>query len=252
MLSKLRHKFIRGFNLASRICLPDEAFLPELPSEELRIVKEVRPFTMTSPERIYALTSAVRYLSQRRLPGAIVECGVWKGGSMMAVAKTLLATGDTSRALYLFDTFEGMTKPSEKDSTQFEPDLPQAKYEQLKTDSGVCRWSYAPMEEVQKNMFSVGYPAKAIHFVKGPVEETIPGNAPESIALLRLDTDFYESTRHELIHLFPRLVQGGVIIIDDYGHWEGQRVAVEEYFRENGVNLLLVRVDYTCRVGVKV
>ena len=116
----------------------------------------------------------------------------------------------------------------------------------------MVEWSYASIEEVQRNMWSTGYPKERMHFVKGPVESTIPEHAPEQIALLRLDTDFYESTRHELEHLFPRLVKGGVLILDDYGHWEGQRAAVDEYCKKKGIHLLLTRVDYTGRVAVKV
>ena len=112
-------------------------------------------------------------------------------------------------------------------------------------------WSFSPIEETRRNVLSTGYSPDRVHFVKGPVEQTIPANAPETIALLRLDTDFYESTRHELIHLFPRLVPGGVLIIDDYGHWEGARQAVDEYFKENKIRMLLNRVDYTGRIGVK-
>ena len=82
------------------------------------------------------------------------------------------------------------------------------------------------------------------------MEDTIPKKAPQMISLLRLDTDWYESTRHELIHLFPRIAPFGVIIIDDYGHWQGVREAVDEYIRENNIKILLNRVDYTGRIGV--
>jgi O-methyltransferase len=80
----------------------------------------------------------------------------------------------------------------------------------------------------------------------------LPEFAPECISLLRLDTDWYESTRHELIHLFSRISKGGVIIIDDYGHWKGAREAVDEYIRENNIKILLNRIDYTGRIGVKI
>jgi O-methyltransferase len=251
-MAALKKKLIRGFNLLSRTCLPDEAFVPEADEVDVEIIRLVRPYTMTTPERILALISAVRYVVNAGHEGAFVECGVWKGGSMMAVAHTLLRLGKTDRKLFLFDTFAGMTAPSEKDGTEFESQAPAAKFKQLQGENGVCHWSYAPLEEAQKNMWSTGYPRNLIEFVKGPVEQTIPANAPEQIALLRLDTDFYESSKHELHHLFPRLVRGGVLVLDDFGHWHGQRVAVEEYFRDNKVNLLLVRVDYTGRVGVKV
>ena len=102
-------------------------------------------------------------------------------------------------------------------------------------------------------LYETGYPEEKIHFVQGRVEETIPASAPDSISLLRLDTDWYESTKHELVHLFPRLSPSGVIIIDDYGHWKGCRKAVDEYFDTGDhPQLLLNRVDYSCRIAVKV
>jgi elongation factor P hydroxylase len=90
-----------------------------------------------------------------------------------------------------------------------------------------------------------------VHLVQGLVEETLPAQAPESIALLRLDTDWYKSTLHELEHLYPRLVRGGVLLIDDFGYWQGARQATEEYFARHPPAPLLVAVDQTGRVGVR-
>ena len=87
--------------------------------------------------------------------------------------------------------------------------------------------------------------------VKGKVEDTLPGHAPDHIAVLRLDTDWYASTKHEMEHLYPRLARGGVLIIDDYGHWAGSRQAVDEYLAEHGIHLLLNRTDYTGRMALK-
>lgn len=213
---------------------PSLARLPEASAEDLRIVREVLPFTMTSPERIYGLVTAVRYLAAHGIPGAMVECGVWKGGSMMAVAKTLLALDSRQRNLYLFDTYGGMSAPSAKDGSCFDAEPPQAYFARNRNADGTCKWCFSSLEETRRNLVSVAYPPEKIHFVKGRVEETLPAHAPEAIALLRLDTDFYESSRHEMVHLFPRLVSGGVLLLDDYGHWEGQRLAVDEYLSEHG------------------
>ncbi len=212
-------------------------------------IEKVQPYTMTSRERLFALCQAVRYLSKHQIPGAMVECGVWRGGSMMAVIDTLLDLQDESRDLYLFDTFEGMSEPTEKDidfrggiATKLLKNRPKKEEDLL--------WCYAPLDKVKDTISQFNYNPNKIHFVKGKVEETIPHFAPEKIALLRLDTDWYESTRHELIHLFPRMVQGGVIIIDDYGYWQGQRQAVDEYFQEHNISILLNRIDFTGRIGV--
>jgi hypothetical protein len=96
----------------------------------------------------------------------------------------------------------------------------------------------------------MGYPAERIHYHAGLVQDTIPEQAPERIALLRLDTDWYESTRHELAHLYDRVPSGGVIIVDDYDYWEGSRQAVDEFLAARGAHLLLVPVD-SARVAVK-
>ena len=107
------------------------------------------------------------------------------------------------------------------------------------------------IDQVRETVLGSGYPESRVHLVAGPVEETIPGEAPSSIALMRLDTDWYESTKHELHHLYPRLQAAGVLLIDDYGHWEGARRAVDEYFADNPPRPLLGRIDYTGRVAVK-
>jgi hypothetical protein len=204
---------------------------------------------MTSPERIFALYKAIQYIVANNIPGDVVECGVWKGGSMMAVADTLLSLNDESRHLYLFDTFEGMTEPSENDRNFQEIKASKFMQESSKQKE-YSVWCYAPIDGVKAAMNSIGYNQEKIHFVQGKVEDTIPERAPSTIALLRLDTDWYESTRHELIHLFPRISPGGVIIIDDYGYWQGARKAVDEYIKENKIPLLLNRIDFTGRIGV--
>jgi O-methyltransferase len=108
------------------------------------------------------------------------------------------------------------------------------------------------LDIVMEAIESTAYPSEKVHYIKGMVEQTIPEFVPKKIALLRLDTDWYESTKHELEHLFPRLSKGGVLIIDDYGHWQGARKAVEEYLKKNDVKILLNRIDYTGRMGVKI
>ena len=217
-------------------------------AEDAAILASVRPFSMTSDERLLALIDATRYLARSGIPGAFVECGVWKGGSVMAMAMTLLAAGDSARDLSLFDTFDGMPPPGDADrSFDGEPAARQLAARRPRDR----RLGRAGFDEVRRNLASTGYPSDRVHFIRGRVEDTIPASAPESIALLRLDTDWYESTRHELTHLYPRLVRGGVLIIDDYGHWQGARQATDEYFSALGSPVLLHRIDYTGRIAVK-
>ena len=173
-----------------------QAELPDIDDATRATIATVKDFTMTSPERLFATCEAVRYVVKHNIPGAIVECGVWRGGSSMAMLRTLQEVGDESREAYLFDTYEGMSEPTEVDVTITGEDAAKGMAEQEREGSPL--WAYAPFEDVQRNVGSVGYPAERVHFVRGMVEDTIPEQAPEQIALLRLDTDFYESTKHEL------------------------------------------------------
>lgn len=214
------------------------------------IIQKVKPFTMTSPERIASMINSIQYLETNQIKGSIVECGVWKGGSMMAALLGLMEMKNTERSVYLYDTFEGMSEPSEMDeSFQGKPAKELLESQDRMISESV--WCYSTMEEVKRNIQSTHYPMENIHFVQGKVEDTLPANLPEPIALLRLDTDWYESTQHELKHLFPLLVKGGVLIIDDYGHWKGARKAVDEYFQEHNIPIFLNRIDYTGRIAVK-
>jgi hypothetical protein len=214
------------------------------------IIARVRPFTMTSPERIFALIRGTEYVMRAKIPGAIVECGVWRGGSMMAAALTLLRLG-APRDLYLYDTFEGMTAPTGVDVDLHGEPAATNLSRQVRAPDVSNAWAYAPLQAVRDALKSTGYEADRIHFIKGPVEDTIPGTVPPQIALLRLDTDWYESTRHELEHLYPLLAPGGVLIIDDYGHYAGARKATDEFFQAQANAILLCRVDYTGRIAVK-
>jgi hypothetical protein len=208
------------------------------------------PFTMTTIERMYALYQAVRHVTRAAIEGDVVECGVWRGGSSMLAALTLLESGDRARLIWLYDTFEGMPDPGEWDRDPRGAKMTDEwERHRHKTDDAV--FAYASIADVRDNMDTTGFPRERTRLVKGKVEDTIPGTTPERIALLRLDTDWYESTRHELEHLYPLLAPGGVLIIDDYGYWQGARKAVDEWLAAQERPPLLVRVDDTGRTGVK-
>lgn len=236
-----------GLELATRKSSP--AAITDDP-EFHAIQEKCAPYTMTKIERQYALYEATKYVVTRQLPGAFVECGVWRGGAAMTMAHTLMACQNMERDIFLYDTFAGMTEPTEKDvSKRGTPALQSWRRQQKDTHN---EWCYASVEEVRQNLQRTGYPMSRFHLIKGKVEETIPQQAPEAISLLRLDTDWFESTYHELKHLFPRLVPGGVLIIDDYGHWRGAREATDRYFAEVGKPLLLQRVDQSARIALNV
>ena len=189
----------------------------------MTMYERVQAYTMVNYETIEILERAVREVVKGVISGAMAECGVCKGGCVMAMAYTLMELGQV-RDLYLFDTFSGMTKPEEVDGVQSN--------QLWDTEEN---WCYASFAEVQANLATTGYPPEKLHYIVGPVEKTLPEFAPENLALVRLDTDWYSSTKHELVHLYPRLSLGGVLIIDDYNAWEGCKKAVDEYFDGLGV-----------------
>ncbi|MCX6840501.1 MAG: class I SAM-dependent methyltransferase [Verrucomicrobia bacterium] len=225
-----------------------EAQPTDLPPDMLKIVQQARPYTLTSLHRLASTQDAVRYVVKNGIQGSLVECGVWRGGNMAVASRTLQLLGDTNRELYLYDTFEGMSEPTEHDADYGGTSAAKLLAAEQK---GTGVWCEAGIGDVTQVMKETGYSMDKVHLVKGKVEDTIPTSIPNEIALLRLDTDWYESTLHELVHLYPRLKPGGVLIIDDYGHWRAARQAVDEYFEKNGIRGLLNRVDYTCRSMVK-
>lgn len=226
---------------------PALAFPEDYDDEAKDIIRAVKPYSMTSPERLNAFILATRHIARHNIPGSIVECGVWRGGSMQACARTLLSAGETERDLYLFDTYEGMTPPTAEDLRR---DGRPA--QELLDAQGKDRpiWAVASLEDVKAGFDDVPYPKERVHYVRGRVEDTIPGQAPEQISILRLDTDWYASTKHELEHLYSRLVSGGVLLIDDYGYWQGSRQAVDEFLDKTGEQLLLLRMDEG-RIAIK-
>ena len=235
---------------------PVKPFAATMSEREREIAATTLEYSITSQERIVAVLDAVRYCEARGIPGAFAECGVWRGGSVMAMIYALQDVGGDDRDIWLYDTFEGMTEPTEHDTSRV--DRSAKEWWRAAEERGTGRafpQFFNPdvfnEEMVRENLRATGYPDERLHFVRGRVEETLPAQMPDRIALLRLDTDWYESTRHELDHLYPRLVEGGVLIVDDYGHWDGARRAVDEYFAEKGAPLLLSRIDYTGRIAIK-
>jgi O-methyltransferase len=221
-------------------------------AEFIDIYESCKEYSMTGIERMYALYKSVEYIVKNKIEGNFVECGVWRGGSSMVIAKTLLKFNCTDKHLYLYDTYEGMSAPTEKDVNK-DGYLADKMMKDANIEDQNSVWCFADLEDVKNNMRNTGYPFSNISFVKGKVEDTIPNLKPDNkISLLRLDTDWYESTLHEMTHLYPLLASKGVLIIDDYGHWQGARQAVDEYFDSIQSTIHLNRIDYTGRIGVKI
>ena len=210
------------------------------------VIKNVFLRTMTDENRIHNLILATRYISENKLKGDIVECGVWRGGSMMAIAETLVQIRESNRVLYLFDTYSGMTEPSKIDKT-FKGELA-SKMMQTSPESNVQYvpgvLAFATLADVKQGMETTGYPSQNIVYVQGDVAITLKqNNIPEEIAILRLDTDWHESTKIELETLWPRLVEGGILILDDYDHWVGAKKAVDEFFASLHRNPFMMKMS---------
>jgi predicted O-methyltransferase YrrM len=216
------------------------------------ILNKIAPYTMTANfglEATYGLFQVVRYIAQNNIPGDMVECGVWRGGSMMLIAQALQHFGDTSRRLYLYDTFAGMTEPDDVDididNKAMKPVWAEA------SNQGLMMGFGGSVEDVRANMRLTGYPEQHMHFIAGDVLQTIPATSPSRIALLRLDTDWHKSTLHELRHLYDLIVPNGVLIIDDYGWCRGARQATDEFFRDQPFKPMMHRVDEFVRAMIK-
>jgi hypothetical protein len=228
--------------------LPAFVWPGEATEREKHLIAKYAPYTMTGAMSQWSLLKAIEYIDRQGISGAIVECGVWRGGNMM-MAKEARHGALPERDIYLFDTFTGMSRPTAVDVDW--RGLPALDSAEKRQRDGYNSWCYASLEEVIGAFDRFGLSGTNVHFRKGKVEETLmdAGALPERIALLRLDTDWYESTRVELETLYPRLEPRGVLIIDDYGYWRGARMAVDEYFGEHAP--LLAPVDLSCRIAVK-
>lgn len=216
---------------------------PELSKKEIEFCEKIfrSSTTLTSLDSLKVLAIACKYVEGKKIPGAFVEAGVWRGGSAIVARKFL----EKSRSFFLYDTFEGMTEPGENDfrigantnkSTV-------EKWNSLKKDSGSA-WVASSLQEVESNFRNFEVFDESILFIKGDVRKTLQlkENVPHTIALLRLDTDFYDSTLIELEILWPLLANGGILILDDYGHWDGARKAVDEYFERHNIQPLMIPI----------
>ena len=265
MINRIGHFINKAFNKfgyeLSRLPVGDPNFPVEASAEEKEIISlvlaigkeniEDERLTMIGVDRLWAAITTDRYVVENDIEGDVVECGVWRGGCSIAMALALKQL-KSSKKVILFDTFGGMTKPKEIDKDRFGQSAIDT-YFDLKRENH-NEWAYASIEDVRQN-FITHKCIENVSFVKGDVLDTLqnPINLPNSISLLRLDTDWYESTKKELDVLYPLLQSKGVLLIDDYGWWDGSKKAVDEYFSSSDLTRpLLWKNDLDGRGAIKI
>ena len=223
----------------------------DLTDQETKILNYVleNKLTMGSKDNLAATILAARYISKNKIKGDFVECGVWRGGHGIAAALTFKLYSYNSKII-CFDTFSGMTKPTDDDFSNNNKVKAVTQFNSSARDDH-NEWCLASLEEVQANFFRAGVQKNNFQLIKGDVAETLPNFKVDSLSFLRLDTDWYESTKTELKYLWPLLSLNGVLIVDDYGHWQGSTKAVDEFFQSTPT-ILFHAIDYTSRSGIKI
>ena len=260
--TKIIDGFVEGWGPAAHRVSPQlRARFPDIDDDHFWKIADVAlPHTALSVQRLYSAYLAVRYIVESKIPGDIVECGVFKGGSAIMLAQSLAHFGDISRKLYLFDTFDGWPTPTDEDTDflgQQHKELYELDKQRSESDEGRSVQSVYRLGDFfgrTRNaiLSSTTYPADRIVFVRGLVEDTLPHPEVSSIAILRLDTDYYTSTAWELKTLWASLNVGGVLLLDDYGQFHGARQAVDEFIAKHKIPALLHRDDVTGRTMIKI
>lgn len=225
---------------------------PMIPVEasefQAQLITSCGKLSMTGPVRMWSVLQALDHINRNGIVGDCVECGVWKGGNLALMSLYSKFLG-MKNSVIGFDTFDGMPEADEIDEDLFGNSAKDSMKISVKDESITNIHAYATINQVEQNLKLLG--VDNVKLVQGKVENTlrVSENVPEQISLLRLDTDWYESTKDELDILYPKLQSGGVLIIDDYGHFKGARKAVDEYFEQH--NIWKHYIDYTCRLIVK-
>ena len=225
-----------------------------------RSVAVVRGATMLPHERMVSLYDQVSYCDRIGLAGALVECGVWKGGAVGLMALATMAHGGSPRDLHLFDSFTDICPPDpavdgdraiQESGGRATADAQAPQPMEGFYDSVGGHGTRADCERLIEG--TIGYPSAAVHYHQGWFQDTVPETAKSigPVAVLRLDGDWYASTMICLEHLYANVVEGGIVILDDYGTYDGCRRAVDEFLATRGIDVFLNRVDAGCYYFVK-
>lgn len=237
------------YKIINKRYLREKFQIAEATEYERNLCRVCMRYSLTPVARLWALVQAVNEVRDKNIDGDIVESGVWKGGNLI-LSQLLNEKYKLNKTVYGYDTFKGMSRPGNLDVQRITGEFAEIRWEKNNRND-YNLWCYSGIEEVRENISNNVSDHDNVKLIKGKVEDTLrlEENLPESISLLRLDTDWYESTKIELEVLYPRLSKGGVLIVDDYGMWDGCRAAVDDYFR--GSNIWLHYIDEDCRLLIK-
>ena len=226
-----------------------ENLIVEASEQELEEFEKINEISLTSLPNRWSLLQSLHYINDNNIKGDIVETGVFRGANLVLI-NNFLNKSNIDKKIYAYDTYAGQPEPSNLDFDLKGTSMID-KFSDLKKKNIIT--VYCSLEKVKENIikYSINDLSKII-FVKGKVEDTLDDerNIPSQISLLRLDTDFYDSVKKSLEILYPKLISGGVLIIDDYGHFKGAKLAVDNYFKDKQ-KIWMHRVDYTCRLIIK-
>ena len=256
-MRKIIKKFAALFGLEIR----RKSYSTLVPAEEIdSAIRSVEDFTMLPRERLISLYDQVVHCEREGIEGALVECGVWKGGAFALMATASMRHGPGPRHVHLFDSFLDICEPDTELDGKAALDavvdytnsadgklVPLSGFYDAVGGHGTLEGNRTLLEQV------IGYPPDLLHYHAGWFQETVPSIAEDigPIAVLRLDGDWYESTIICLHHLYDLVQTGGFVIIDDYGTYEGCRNAVDEFLSARGIHGYLHAVDAACRYIVK-
>lgn len=214
----------RGFELVRRVAPEMRRIGGDWPSDGE---------TMVGMVRLDNLQECVIDVLENKVPGDLIETGVWRGGASILMAATLKAYGDTERTVWVADSFRGLPKPG----AGAHP-----------ADAADPLWKFSdlavPLEEVKDNFLKYGVLSDQVRFLPGWFEDTLPSAPIESLSILRLDGDMYDSTMVALENLYSKLSVGGYVIVDDYSALEGCKQAVDEFRAREGINDPIKQVDW--------
>ena len=222
-----------GYEIVRNQSAREQTQLQSIDPEFIELYENCQAFSSLGIGRLTDLYMAASYVIDRGVPGDCVECGVGMGG-VGSLWASVLARASQDRGLYLFDTYEGAPSPGAFDEFSGSSESARERWRRIKNQTD---WTEFTVESIKSLIAASGFPAEQVHLVPGLVQDTIPEHAPEQISLLHLDTNYYDSTIHELRNLLPRLSKFGVLAIDDYGNLPGVKKAVDEYVADTNMKL---------------